>query len=32
MLQALPAPLNLQSIQNKGKFELKFVVQVLLKT
>lgn len=27
MLQALPSPLNLQSIQNKGKFELKFVVQ-----
>jgi hypothetical protein len=27
MLQSLPAPLVLQSIQNKGKDELKFVVQ-----
>ena len=27
MLQSLPAPLNLLSIQNKGKSELKFVVQ-----
>ena len=27
MLQSLPAPLNLQSIENKGKSELKFVVQ-----
>ena len=27
MLQSLPAPLVLQSVQNKGKAELKFVVQ-----
>jgi hypothetical protein len=27
MLQSLPSPLVLQSIQNKGKCELKFVVQ-----